>query len=265
MEDRPGVELLASFIRDFTDHAIVLLDLEGRILTWNAGARTILGYAASEIVGRYFVELEKRSTSPGNAYVPLSDTLEDTRQVRTSQLVHKHGSGVKVQIVSNPVRDRDNRLAGYGLFMSSLGVTGVAAHGDDRLVSNVVALPGKPKVLLVDDDNLVREQVGEQLADLGYEVASAASGAEALEILVQAPDVDLLFSDVIMPNGMGGRELADKARRLRPDLKVLFSSGYFRGALVEKGELDVDVECLAKPYRMSQLAEKLDKVLRSGA
>ena len=263
MDNRPGSELLASFIRDFTDHAIILLDLEGRILTWNAGAKAILGYGPSEIVGRYFVELEKRNASPENAYVPFGDTLEGGRQARTTQLVHRQGTGLKVQIVSRPVRDRDNRLAAHGLFVTSLGTTSLVL-GIDRPVSNIVPLPAKPKVLLVDDDDLVREQVGEQLADLGYEVASAASGAEALEILEQAPDVDLLFADVVMPNGMGGRELADKARRLRPDLKVLFSSGYFRGALVEKGELDVDVECLAKPYRMSQLADKLDEVLRPG-
>ena len=261
MENRPGSEMLASFVRDFTDHAIVIIDLEGRVLSWNAGAKAILGYGPSEIVGRYLVELEKRAVSPGSVYVPLSDTLEGGRRERTAQLVHKQGAVMKVRVVSGPVRDRDNRLTGYGLFLTSLGSTGMAVVSADQRAPNV-ALAAKPKVLLVDDDNLVLEQVEEQLIDLGYEVASASSGAQALEILGQAPDVDLLFADVVMPNGMGGRELANQARLLRPDLKVLFSSGYFRGALVEKGELDEDVDCLAKPFRMTQLAEKLDQMLR---
>lgn len=262
MENRPGSEMLAAFVRDFTDHAIAIIDLEGRILFWNAGAKEILGYGQAEIVGRYLVELEKRDALPGSVYVPLGDTLEGGRRERTAQLVHKQGAVMKVRVVSGPVRDRDNRLAGYGLFLSSLGATGMTVFGADRPAPNVVALPAKPKVLLVDDDSLVLELVEEQLIDLGYEVASASSGAEALEILGRASDVDLLFADVVMPNGMGGRELANQARLLRPDLKVLFSSGYFRGALVDKGQLDEDVECLAKPFGMTQLAEKLDRVLR---
>ena len=261
MESRPGSEMLASFVRDFTDHAIVIIDLEGRVLSWNAGAKAMLGYGPSEIVGRYLVELEKRDVSQGNGYVPLSDTLAGGRRERTAQLVHKQGTIMKVRVVSGPVCDRDNRLAGYGLFLTSLGSTGMAVVSADQRAPNV-ALAAKPKVLLVDDDNLVLEQVEEQLIDLGYEVASASSGAQALAILGQAPDVDLLFADVVMPNGMGGRELANQARLLRPDLKVLFSSGYFRDALVEKGELDEDVDCLAKPFRMTQLAEKLDQMLR---
>lgn len=263
MEIQTGSEMLASFIGEFTDHAIVMLDVEGRLLTWNAGAKVLMGYSQTETVGRYFVEFEKRDVSPGDVYIPLYDTLDAGRRERTTQLIHKDGTAVKVRIVSRPVHDREGRASGHGLFLTGFrSMTAVAPVGVDWPAPRVAPLPAKPKVLLVDDDSLVLEQVEEQLVDLGYEVASASSGAQALEILRQAPDVDLLFADVVMPNGMGGRELADKARQMRPDLKILFSSGYFRGALVKKGALDADVDCLAKPFLREQLAEKLDTMLR---
>ena len=146
MENRPGGEMLAAFVRDFTDHAIVIIDLEGRILSWNAGAKEILGYDPAEIVGRYLVELEKRDALPGSVYVPLSDTLEGGRRERTAQLVHKQGAVMKVRVVSSPVRDRDNRLAGHGLFLSSLGSTGMTVISADRPAPTVVVPPAKPKV-----------------------------------------------------------------------------------------------------------------------
>jgi two-component SAPR family response regulator len=73
--------------------------------------------------------------------------------------------------------------------------------------------------------------------------------------------VDLLFTDVVMPGELAGRALAAKAMELRPGLKVLFSSGYFEGALVGKGELETNVQFLPKPYRKQELAQKIEEVL----
>ncbi|MDE0852712.1 PAS domain S-box protein, partial [Yoonia sp.] len=85
---------------------------------------------------------------------------------------------------------------------------------------------GRDTVLVVEDDALVRDYVIIQLKGLGYRVFEAPNGSEALVVLDQNPEIDLLFTDVVMPGGMGGSELADAARALKPDLKVLFTSGY---------------------------------------
>jgi len=117
------------------------------------------------------------------------------------------------------------------------------------------------KVLVVEDDELVRQFVAQQVAALGYQVLTAADGAQALEVLQAHADVDLLFTDVVMPGGMDGRQLADAARRERPDLPVLFTSGYTENAIVHQGRLDPGVLLLNKPYRLADLAEKLRQAL----
>jgi len=122
-------------------------------------------------------------------------------------------------------------------------------------------LGGTEKILVVEDDELVREYVSASLLGLGYKVVEAESGPKAIEALKQMTDVDLLFTDIVLPGGMNGRELADAAQELRPDLKVLFTSGYTEDAIVHHGRLDPEVELLSKPYRRTQLAEKLRKVL----
>ena len=91
----------------------------------------------------------------------------------------------------------------------------------------------------------------------------ASNGPDALEILARTPDIDLLFTDVVMPGGLNGREVAEEARKIRPGLKVLFTSGYFEGALVRDGALETSVRLLVKPYRKKELAEKIEDVLAS--
>ncbi|MBW4481064.1 MAG: PAS domain S-box protein [Tildeniella torsiva UHER 1998/13D] len=120
---------------------------------------------------------------------------------------------------------------------------------------------GQEKILLVEDDDLVRSYVQNQLEQLGYRVTVANSGPIALEIIQQQAEIDLLFTDVIMPGGMSGRELADAARRLRPDLKILYTSGYSEQAIVHHGRLDPGVKLLSKPYRRADLAQKIRDVL----
>ena len=92
-------------------------------------------------------------------------------------------------------------------------------------------------------------------------VGQASNGAEALALLERDQSIDLLFTDVVMPGELAGRALAAKALKMRPSLKVLFVSGYFEGSLVEKEQLETDVQFLAKPYRKKQLAQKIEEVL----
>ncbi len=120
---------------------------------------------------------------------------------------------------------------------------------------------GRETILVVEDDTLVRQHVVSALETLGYRVLGAANGPEALEVLRTTDDLDLLFTDVVMPGGMNGRELADAARELRPNLPVLFTSGYTEDAIVHHGRLDPGVQLLRKPYRRQELAAKLRQVL----
>lgn len=114
---------------------------------------------------------------------------------------------------------------------------------------------------MVEDDSMVREHVVTQLNSLGYRVIEAASGPEAVEVLKKGAQIDLLFTDVVMPGGIGGRALADAARAIKPDIKVLFTSGYTENSIVHDGRLDPGVQLLSKPYRRDQLALKVRKVL----
>ena len=120
---------------------------------------------------------------------------------------------------------------------------------------------GRETILVVEDDDRVRAYVVEQLSGLGYHVIEAENGPAALELLERSPDVALLFTDVVMPGGMNGRQLADAARRRRPDLKVLFTTGYTENAIVHHGRLDPGIELLGKPFSRAALAAKVRVVL----
>ena len=120
---------------------------------------------------------------------------------------------------------------------------------------------GNDIILVVEEGALARGYFTIQLKGLGYCIFEAANGSEALVLLEQNPRISLLFTDVVMPGGMGGRELADAARTLRPDLKVLFTSGYTETSIVHNGRLDSGIDLLSKPYRRDQLAAKVRKVL----
>jgi len=114
---------------------------------------------------------------------------------------------------------------------------------------------------VVEDDRLVREYVLTQLHSLGYVTMAAANAAEALALVGKNEKFDLLFTDVIMPGTMNGRQLADAILSARPDLKVLFTSGYTENAIIHHGRLDQGVLLLAKPYRKSDLAKMIRKAL----
>jgi len=126
----------------------------------------------------------------------------------------------------------------------------------------VPAIPGGHEtILVVEDDRLVREYVLTQLHSLGYVTLDAANAAEALAIVEANHKFDLLFTDVIMPGAMNGRQLANEMQKSKPALKVLFTSGYTENAIIHHGRLDSDVLLLTKPYRKSDLAGMIRKAL----
>jgi PAS domain S-box-containing protein len=122
---------------------------------------------------------------------------------------------------------------------------------------------GNETILVVEDDPLVRAYVNTQLQSLGYKTLSAASGAEALAIADGGAAFDLLFTDVIMPGGMNGRQLAAEMTKRHPALKVLFTSGFTENAIIHHGRLDSGVLLLTKPYRKLDLARMLRVALGS--
>jgi PAS domain S-box-containing protein len=112
-------------------------------------------------------------------------------------------------------------------------------------------------VLVVEDDADVRSYSSETLRELGYKVIEAENAHTALKALEAFPEVRVLFTDIGLPGGMNGRELADEARSRRPALKVLFTTGYARNAIVHDGRLDPGVELITKPFTQAALASKL--------
>ena len=119
-------------------------------------------------------------------------------------------------------------------------------------------------VLVVEDDRLVRSYVLTQIESLGYTTLSANNGGEALAVLDSGAPVDLLFTDVIMPGAMNGRDLATEAARRRPGLRVLFTSGYTDDAIDQDGKLEQGILFLAKPYSRAELARMLRIALHEG-
>jgi PAS domain S-box-containing protein len=115
-------------------------------------------------------------------------------------------------------------------------------------------------ILVVEDDEKIRFLAVEALRDFGYTIIQASDAAQALAVLALQPRIDLLFTDIVMPD-MNGRQLADKARETRPDLKVLYTTGFTRNAVVHNGVLDPGVALIAKPFTIDQLAIKVRLVL----
>jgi signal transduction histidine kinase/ActR/RegA family two-component response regulator len=141
------------------------------------------------------------------------------------------------------------------------GIAGVDAVED---AAPTVMTGGRETILLVEDDALVRGYAHDQLVGLGYAVVTATNGQEAIEAVRLRTDIDLLFTDIVMPGGLNGRELADVIRRIRPNLPVLFTSGY-SDAITHDGRLDAGVLLLGKPYPRADLARSIRQALAAGS
>ncbi len=140
------------------------------------------------------------------------------------------------------------------------------SHGDTKDLQAVedAAQSGSgtgETVLVVDDETTIRHLVDEVLEDLGYRVIGAGDGAAGLKIVQSGVGIDLLITDVGLPNGMNGRQLADAARAIRPNLKVLFITGYAENAAVGNGHLEHGMELLTKPFALDELAQKVREML----
>jgi signal transduction histidine kinase len=134
-----------------------------------------------------------------------------------------------------------------------------------EIASDPIDTPGRTSkaetILVVEDEPDVRDSTAGMLEELGYAVLTAADGHAALRLLADRPEIRLLFTDVGLPGGLNGRQLADAARAARPDLLVLYTTGYARNAIVHNGMLDPGVELMVKPFTYAALAAKLRAML----
>ena len=182
------------------------------------------------------------------------------------------GTGLGLSMVFGFVKQSNGHIRIYS--EPGLGTTvkiylpradGDAHHGKrDDGSDDVNLFRAGGSILLVEDDDLVREHVTGQLMSLGYDVLAVGGGAEALDVLAGTTRFDLLLTDVVMPGGIDGKALADRAAALRPDLPVLFMSGYAESAIVHQGRLDPGVHLLPKPYTLKELSDHVLAAIKRG-
>jgi PAS domain S-box-containing protein len=225
------------------------------------------GYANmhSEVTVGNYVMIAVSDTGSG---IPAANLEKVFDPFFTTKEVGK-GTGLGLSMVFGFVKQSNGHLKiyseeGHG---TTVKVYLPRATGLDQTAVEVVASSriegGHEVVLIVEDDALVRKYVVTQIKSLGYTTLEASNATEAMAIINTTTTVDLLFTDVIMPGSMNGRQLVDEALKRRPSLKTLFTSGYTENAIVHHGRLDSGVLLLAKPYRKSDLARMIRLALGS--
>jgi signal transduction histidine kinase/CheY-like chemotaxis protein len=239
----------------------------GRLTIETQNARLDEDYAAAqtEVTAGQYVLIAVTDTGTGmgadivaRAFDPFFTTKEKGRGTGLG-LSQVYGfikqSGGHIKIYSEP---------GLG---TSVKIYLPRAAGDAAAAGAVPAAEpevpaGSPSeiVLLVEDDDAVRRVHVNMLRGLNYTVRHANGGMEALKLMEEQPGIKLLFTDVVMP-GMSGRQLADEAKRMAPEMKILFTTGYTANAIVHNGVIDADVDLLQKPFAFDTLARKVRTVL----
>ncbi len=242
----------------------------GKLTIETANARIDEAYAATHIEvspGQYVVicvtdtgvGMEKATIA--RAFEPFFTTKEPGK-----------GTGLGLSMVYGFVKQSGGHVKIY----SELGIGTTVKIYLPRLTSGVTEeepraaaiIPEGSReetILVIEDDDDVRTYSVEILRELGYRVIEAHDGPAALRLLQRQSHVDLLFSDVVLPGGMDGAEIARQAVALRPGLKVLFTTGYARDAIVHHGRLDRGVQLITKPFTYADLARKVRDVLDAGS
>jgi signal transduction histidine kinase len=258
---------LESALLNLAVNARDAMDGSGKLTIETANAHLDNGYVRShdDVVPGQYVLIAITDTGCGMTSEVLANAFEPF--FTTKGIGHGTGlglsqvygfvkqSGGHVKIYSEPGKGTSVKLY---LPRHTNSTAEPAATPDDR---PVLLGANAETILVVEDEDSVRAFTVEMLRELGYKVAEAASGPAALRVLESLPEIQLLFTDVGLPEGLDGRQLADKALIRRPDLKVLFTSGYTRDAIVHAGRLDAGVALIGKPFTYAALADKVRKVL----
>jgi signal transduction histidine kinase/DNA-binding response OmpR family regulator len=238
----------------------------GRLTIETANALLDEGYAAdqAEVIPGQYVMLAVIDNGTGMSRETLAKAFEPfftTKDVG-------HGTGLGLSQVYGFVKQSGGHVKIY----SELGEGTTVKIYIPRLYSDDATVVDEPiakiargqdneTILVVEDDEDVRAYTRGVLRELGYDVFEAPNGKVALDMLGKHPEIKLLFTDVGLPGGMNGRQLSEAARQLCPKLKVLFTTGYARNAIVHDGRVDPGVQLITKPFTYAALAGKLRDIL----
>ena len=239
----------------------------GKLTIETANAHLDEGYAAthSEVVPGQYVVISISDTGTGMSAEVQARAFEPFYTTKDVG----HGTGLGLSQVYGFVKQSGGHVKIY----SELGHgTSVKLYlprlhsEEDTAATPEHATQAPPSassetILVVEDDPDVRANTTSILRELGYTVLEAPVGATGLALVERHPEIALLFTDVGLPGGMNGRQLADAARQIRPDLKVLFTTGYARNAIVHDGRLDPGVLMIPKPFTYAAVASKISEVL----
>jgi CheY-like chemotaxis protein len=258
------------------ENAMVNLAVNARDAMPSGGRLTI--ETSNAYLDEDYVEAIPEPVSAGHyVQIAVSDTgagMDEETLARvfepffTTKPVGK-GTGLGLSQVYGFVRQSDGHVRIYS--EPGVGTTVKIYLPRDRATEDAAPEPevaptrlapgGDETILLVEDHEDLRAYSSGVLSEFGYRVLAAPHGRAALELLEAEPKVDLLFTDVVLPEGMDGRRLASEAVRRRPELKVLFTTGYTRNAIVHNGRLDPDVDLIGKPFTSADLGAKVREVL----
>lgn len=236
----------------------------GRLTIETANMSVDDAYARDNEIRRgHYVMIAVTDNGDGMPAAVLSRAFEPFYTTKTEG----RGSGLGLSMVYGFVRQSGGQVriyseTGEGTTVKMFLPRGKGIEQSSYRPSAASAVDGgHERILVVEDDPLVRTHVVNSLQSLGYEVTACETGREALAELAANAPPDLLLSDVMLPGGMTGRQVADEALKLYPGLRVLFMSGYTENAIVHQGRLDPGVHLLNKPFRLVDLARKLREVI----
>ncbi|MGR3605246.1 PAS domain-containing protein [Sulfitobacter sp.] len=278
-----GVALETSFASDLWNTSVDPSNMENAVLNLAINARDAMDGKGELRIDVSNIELDEAFTqlypdvTPGQ-YVML--TVSDTGSGMSPDIIDKifepffttkadgHGTGLGLSMVYGFAK----QSGGHITIDSEVGVgTTFKVYLPRSLQDEQVVQPpqsgglvgGTETILLVEDNNDVRAAAVTMLGELGYTVIEAANADRAMLILEAGQDFDLLFTDVVMPGTATASELADKVKELKPDVPVLFTSGYAQEFIMHDGSLDTGIQLLGKPYTQIELSQKIREVLGS--
>ncbi|MVA23883.1 PAS domain S-box protein [Agrobacterium vitis] len=254
------------------ENAVLNLAINARDAMDGAGKLTIEAgnaflddaYAArhAEVEPGQYVMLAVTDTGAGMT----PDVIEQVFEPFFSTKAEGKGTGLGLSMVYGFVKQSNGHVKiysepGHGTTVK-LYLPKTAAAEDVEIRQDVgPSLGGSETILVVEDDDNVRDTVIELLSDLGYSILKASDPQSAISVIESGVPIDLLFTDVVMPGALKSPELARKAKERLPNLSVLFTSGYTENSIVHHGRLDAGVELISKPYTRDALARKIRQVL----
>ena len=279
------IDLLWDLQEDLPDVRVDPAQLESAILNLAVNARDAMpdgGHLTVEASSRHFsapeAELED-DTRPGHYLrIAVSDTGKGIAPEHLGSVFEPfyttkdvgEGSGLGLSMVYGFVRQSGGVVRIYSevdrgtTVRIYLPVAGnVVECPPDPIVENVKVANGRSEtILVVEDQPAVRDIASSLLRELGYKVVEACSGAEAIEVFRSHQEIDLLFTDIVMPGGMDGTQLAQQLQAIRPNLPVLYTSGYADLAVLHRGEVHSSHNLVTKPYKFNELAQKIGMALQ---